>query len=245
MNCKNCNNPVAKHMRHCPNCGRQVGGSLGGSGLHEQQTPKGGALSPSSAVEVEEELPLQDEVTDDSTSSGLSESAAGQSARGSYSKVRPSKKSRPERKKSAAAQTAPPASPPPAGPSPAEVCAMVVEQPDLLEAGLSVETDKSGKSIGAGLSTEVGTIDLLARDDAGGLVVVMVSGPDVAKDVVGDILQRIGWVRKHHAKKGQDVRGIVVMAEVPEEVAYAAAAVAHTVSFKTFRLSVAFDDVDL
>jgi RecB family endonuclease NucS len=122
---------------------------------------------------------------------------------------------------------------------------MVVDQPDLLEPGLVVETDKADKPVGAGLATEVGTIDLLARDDAGGLVVVMVPAAGAGKDVVGEILQRIGWVRKHRAKKGQDVRGVVLMATVPDEVAYAAAAVAHTVSFKSYRLSVAFDEVDI
>lgn len=243
MNCKNCNTPVPRHARGCPNCGRRITGSLGDSGLHEQKAPAAGALGPSSAMEVEEELPLDEEVAEEEPErESTAPKAAGAGHTGSHAKVRaaktpPPRPPTPERRDDPAA--------PPGPPSPSEVCAMVVEQPDLLEPGLSVEADASGKPIGAGLKTDVGLIDLLARDDAGGLVVVMVPPPEIAKDVVGDILQRIGWVRKHRAKKGQDVRGLVLMAKVPDEVAYAAAAVSHTVSFKTFRLSVAFDDVDL
>jgi hypothetical protein len=240
MNCKNCNTPVSSSARSCPNCGRQVTGSLGGSGLHEQKSPAAAKLSPSSAMDVEEELPLQDEVSEDSGSP----ETTGRGNTGSYSKVRTaSGKPKPD----TTARPKPPARPasPPSLPSPGEVGAMLIEQPHLLEPGLSVEQDGSGKSVGARMSTDVGQIDLLARDDAGGLVVVMVPAPDEAKDVVGDVLRRIGWVRKHRAKKGQDVRGVVIMAEVPDEVAYAATAVSDTVSFKTFRLSVAFDEVDL
>ncbi len=240
MNCKNCSTPIGRNARSCPSCGRQVGASLGSSGLHEQKSPGGSKLAPAASLEEEVELPLQDEVS-------KPETTASRAAEPSYRK---SKTSTPTKAKGrSASEEAPvsqgPSDGPTGSPTPAEVRAMIVEQPELLESGLSVERNKSNKSIGANLSTDVGAIDLLARDDAGGLVVVMVPETGADKDIVGEVLQRVGWVRKRHAKKGQDVRAIVIMAEIPDDVAYAAAAVSDTVSFKAVKLQIAFEDVDV
>ena len=62
-------------------------------------------------------------------------------------------------------------------------------------------------------------------------------------ELISGVLQRIGWVSKHLSGKSQGVRGIVLLDEVHEELGYAAAAVGDTVSFKTWRMSLAFDDV--
>jgi hypothetical protein len=58
------------------------------------------------------------------------------------------------------------------------------------------------------------------------------------------MLHRIGWVRKHMIEDGQAVRGIVLIERMDEELVYAAAAVADTVSFKTWRLSLKFEDLE-
>lgn len=118
-------------------------------------------------------------------------------------------------------------------------------QPELLEKGLSIYTDQKGRPVGAGYNTTVGEIDLLARDLSGALVVVMVSERDQGEEIVADVLQRIGWVRKHLGKRKQKIRGIVLLEEPPENLSYAAAAVADTVAFKTYRVALAFDDVDI
>jgi uncharacterized Zn finger protein (UPF0148 family) len=123
---------------------------------------------------------------------------------------------------------------------------LLARQPDLLEPGLRLVADKKGKPIGAGLSTAVGDIDLLARDGSGGFVVVMIAGRgQQGEKFVAEILQRIGWVRKHLGKGKERVRGIVLVEQVPEDLGYASAAVAETVAIKTYRVGLAIEDVEI
>jgi len=126
---------------------------------------------------------------------------------------------------------------------PEELRARICERPEILEAGLHVFKEK-GKELGAGYSTEIGEIDLLAEDAKGALVVVMVPGEGSAQDFVGEVLQRVGWVAKHVAKPKQTVRAIVLLEPPVPELGYAASAVADTVAFKTWRVALTIDDVD-
>jgi len=91
----------------------------------------------------------------------------------------------------------------------------------------------------------VGEIDLLARDAAGGFVVVMIAERGQGEDSIAEVLQRIGWVRKHLAKGTERVRGILLMDQPPESLSYAAAAVADTIAFKTYRMSLCFEDLQI
>ncbi len=137
-----------------------------------------------------------------------------------------------------------PSSPSELQPDPEQVRALLAGEPSLLEKGLSLVAD-AGASGGVDYRTDVGTIDLLARDSSGSLVVVLVSKGDSGSDIVAEILQRIGWVRKHVAKTREGVRGVVVMPEAPDNLSYAAAAVADTVSFRTYRLRLSFEEVEI
>lgn len=65
------------------------------------------------------------------------------------------------------------------------------------------------------------------------------------KDLVSEALERVGWVRKHIAESQQEVRAIVLLDQVPDDISYSAAAVAATVSFKTWRMEISFSDVDV
>lgn len=133
--------------------------------------------------------------------------------------------------------------------SPEQIRAMIHARPDCLEDGLSIYTDAAAMPVGVEYETDVGPIDLLARDDAGGLVVVLIAlgGDDPApgKELVSAALERVGWVRKHVAEPEQEVRAIVLLEQVPDDTIYAAAAVASTLTFKTCRVEVCFDEVDL
>ncbi len=79
---------------------------------------------------------------------------------------------------------------------PAGLRNLLAGQPELLGEGLSILADEKGKPVGAAYPTGVGDIDLLARDASGDLVVVMVTERDQGEELVAEILQRIGWVRK-------------------------------------------------
>ncbi|MCP4036005.1 MAG: hypothetical protein GY733_03650, partial [bacterium] len=65
------------------------------------------------------------------------------------------------------------------------------------------------------------------------------------KDLVSAALERVGWVRKHVAEPQQEVRAIVLLEHVPDDTSYTAAAVASTVAFKTWRLEISFNDVEM
>jgi hypothetical protein len=146
------------------------------------------------------------------------------------------------------ARRAAPSAPMPAVPlrvGAAQVRTLLAEEPELLEPGLAIYVDESGQVAGAGYATDVGPIDLLARDGRGALVVVVVADPGDQDSLVPDVLQRVGWVRKHLGKGRHDVRAIVLLESGGQDLSYAAAAVASTVSFKTWRVSVGFDDVEV
>lgn len=130
-----------------------------------------------------------------------------------------------------------------------EVRALLAERPELLEAGLHVHTEDDDETVGVGFTTAVGDIDVLARDSAGGWVIIVVATPGDGtghgKELVGDLLQLMGWVRKHLGASGQEVRGIVLLDSVPDDLGYAAAAVADSVEFKRYELALTFESVDV
>ena len=113
----------------------------------------------------------------------------------------------------------------------------------MLEPGLRVYQTDDGTPVGLGYSSEVGDIDLLATDASGDLVVVMISETAQGETLVAEVLQRVGWVRKHVGEGKKRARGIVLCQEPPAGLSYAAAAVADTVAFKTFRVALTFQDV--
>jgi hypothetical protein len=129
-------------------------------------------------------------------------------------------------------------------PDPQALRAMLAEQPELLEPGLTLYTSEKGTPQGAGYTSGVGEIDLLAWDAKGALVVVMVAGAEDGAELFSGVLQRIGWVSKHLSGKAQGVRGIVLLEQANDSIGYAAAAVGDTVVFKTWRVALTFNDVD-
>lgn len=128
---------------------------------------------------------------------------------------------------------------------PEELRARIVERPEMVERGLSIYRDPStGRVTGVAFETEVGDIDLLGVDEAGALVVVMVC-ERTAGDPVAMVLERLGWVAKHVARPGQAARAIVLLEPPPPTLGYSARAVAETVAFKTYKVAVAVEDVEI
>jgi len=121
---------------------------------------------------------------------------------------------------------------------------MLAAKPEILEPGLEIYRNERGTPLGAGYTSAVGEIDLLARDAEGNLVVVMVAEPHEGADLISAALERIGWVRKHLGGGDRRVRGIVLVDKPRDAVSYAAAAVADTVAFKVFQVALTFEDLD-
>lgn len=122
---------------------------------------------------------------------------------------------------------------------------LIGEQPDLLEPGLRVLGEEGRRRVGIGYGTEVGEIDLLARSDSGDWVVVMVAEGNPGPQLVSDVLHRVGWVRKHLSEEGDHVRAILLIERMDEALGYAAAAVADTIAFLTWRVSIRFESLEV
>jgi len=82
----------------------------------------------------------------------------------------------------------------------------------------------------------VSRIDLLAQDAAGNLVVIELKAGEAGREVLGQILPYMGWVREHLAK-GKAVRGIVVASDFTPELL---AAVNVLSNFALYRYAVQF-----
>ncbi len=123
--------------------------------------------------------------------------------------------------------------------------AQLVERPELLEPGLQIHGDSEGRLTGIDLATEVGEIDILARDEQGDWVVVTVMDEAADADLVTDLLQRMGWVQKHLADEGDQVRCITLLSSVPDDLGYAAAAMSDKLRFCTWQFELKLDEVQL
>lgn len=217
MHCKLCNTRLGENVRFCPNCGNDAG-SLSLSGK-ESARPKIGRMT---------RLPVRGRKVGDAALE-LAEPVDPGDSNDSSGPVR--------------ALPRKPGGPAPLAPEPAAVREMLASRPELLEPGLRVHGDAQGRPVGVDFPTEVGEIDLLGRDGAGSYVVVMVAGQGQGEDYIGEVLERVGWVRKHLATGSEKVRGILLLDQPPESLSYAAAAVADTVTFKTYRMSLCFEDL--
>jgi hypothetical protein len=256
MNCKVCNTRLGAGDRSCPNCGNEVRGA-GGSYLRASERSSLPAASLSTArdePEVEDEVELElDEVTGDpvparSPATSVPPPTPTPTPTPTPSAARPSRPTpKPPRGESKPVRRKPAGAAPLFSPDAASMRALLSEQPEMLEPGLRVFANDEGVAVGAGYATDVGTIDLLATDRRGDLVVVMISEKEETEgeDLVSEVLRRLGWVRKHLGGGKKKVRGIVLCVDVPEDLSYAAAAVIDTVAFKTYRVALTFEDLEV
>ena len=271
MHCKTCNTRLESEDAVCPNCGKSSGGPALSD---EQPLASARAVpkfaSPSALAKLGGIADQSSTAEAKSTSAGkkklpkrkvkASTPPGRLSATKKSSSPRPAPRvTRPGRKKPSAVPPKPtaPRSAKPSVPTgtakpgfPAvkmktsELRELVAARPELLEEGLEVFADGQGRPVGAAYSCEVGEIDLLARDARGDIVVVMVAEDKPGDEIVPALLKRIGWARTHLSSEVESVRGIVVLSALSEEVRYAAAAVAGTVDFKTYRVQVVFEDIE-
>lgn len=227
MFCKNCNTRLAPGERTCPNCGNDAGPEAA-LARFSRPTP---LPSPklSTAKDPDEELELElNEVTAE---------LPAPPKPAARPKAASATRQAPARKPSGAT--------PLFAPDPAGLRALLTEQPEVLEEGLAVFRDDDGTRAGAEYPTDVGDIDLLATDAGGNLVVVMISEKGQGEELVAEVLRRVGWVCKHLGRDGKKVRGIVLCEDPPESLSYAAAAVSDTITFKTYRVALTFEDLDV
>ena len=244
MNCRSCRAQLGARDQKCPSCGRR--NQSGATDLGSGQASDSGRHS---------DLPLP-------PARGWNDGVADE--RSSDMKTPESKKA-PEPKKTPPRRTVeepvrltefvrpkqdPGSSgsgatrPTSAGPGRDEVRDLLAERPELIESGLRVHREDGGAK-GVGYATPVGDIDLLARDSASAWVLVLLPERSREKELVGHLLELMGWVRKHLGEPGQEVRAIALLDWVPENLGYAAAAVAGSVEFKRYKLELTFEQLQV
>jgi hypothetical protein len=226
MYCESCHERLKSRARRCPNCGKAAKGSqdLGSGSTRDTAIPAAYSLPP--APKLVKEEPKVAETKPKET------------------KNRP----RPTTRKAGAAERPAPtprSDEPNFDISPDGIRDLLIARPELIEEGLRVHTDADGAASGARFETSVGMIDLLARDAAAGWVVVLVAESGQGKELVGDLLQLVGWVRKHLSAEGQEIRAVVLVDSVPEDLGYAAAAVSDTVEFKLYHVGLTLEKIDV
>lgn len=122
---------------------------------------------------------------------------------------------------------------------------------ELLEASIGLERDiedhlvNNLEFIEVGLEfvsrqfvTDVGRVDILARDRNGNRVVIELKVGDAKDSSVGQIARYLGWFTRIDSKQP---RGILIAGGFPEGVKYAAAAFAN-LRLLTYRVQFSFDE---
>jgi hypothetical protein len=232
MYCESCHERLKSGARRCPSCGHaaQESQDLGSGSVRDATIPTAYSLPPAPKLVKEEPEVAETKVK--------------------QTKNRPrstAQKTSPVEESASKPKSAP--KPSSAEPnfdlSPDGIRDLLIAHPELIEEGLRVHPGGDGAASGARFETSVGTIDLLARDAASGWVIVLVAESDQCKELVGDLLQLMGWVRKHLSAEGQEVRAVVLVDSVPEDLGYAAAAVSDTVEFKLYKVGLTLEKVDV
>ncbi|MGH8679537.1 MAG: endonuclease NucS domain-containing protein, partial [Burkholderiales bacterium] len=101
--------------------------------------------------------------------------------------------------------------------------------------------DQTGRQYPAG----TWSIDFLAVDDTSNdLVVIELKRGQTSDATVGQVLRYMNWVRENVASAGQNVRGIIVAAEIDEALRYAAKGLPN-VSVQTYTVTFALQPVQL
>ncbi|HEX2959016.1 MAG TPA: endonuclease NucS domain-containing protein [Chitinispirillaceae bacterium] len=89
---------------------------------------------------------------------------------------------------------------------------------DLIETGLELYVDTYGND-GVGFPTDFGTIDILASDKNGALIVISINAGTITDEATGKILKFRNWIRRHIAV-GKAVRCYLIGSEIPEQARY-------------------------
>ena len=229
--CKACNTRFGHGIKVCPSCGRRAA-------THAVETSSSGSAdSPLSVSDPDMgvDLELDDDIVleDPAPRKKAPQRKPNPGSSGSASKKAPARK------------PAPAPAPSPLSLDSGQVRSMLADEPWLLEKGLNLYADDDGEALGVDFPTPVGSIDILARDGKQHFVVVLVPSADELAESAAGMLQRMGWVRKHLADSGDDVRGVIVTEQVPEELSYAAAGTGGALTFKGFRFALTFHDLDV
>ncbi|RLI75827.1 hypothetical protein DRO97_02355 [Archaeoglobales archaeon] len=92
-------------------------------------------------------------------------------------------------------------------------------------------------NIGQQYPTEVGYIDILAKEpESNSYVVIELKKGRESDKVVGQVLRYMGWVKENLCKEGEDVKGLIICKGKDEKLDYALKFVQDTVKLKYYKV---------
>lgn len=86
--------------------------------------------------------------------------------------------------------------------------------------GYRLYRDTDGRS-GIAYPTDLGVIDVLAKNDTGNLLVFKIKLDTAANATCGELMRNMGWVRKYLGQ-GRQIRGVIVAQDISKDLLYAA-----------------------
>lgn len=263
-NCKGCHTRIPAKALHCPHCGHAAprrgfrsvpsvpSSSPSSPPLSASTASATASEKPRSSKRIptdpEIELPLDEEVAVvESSNSGGGASGAPEQGAASSKVTRRSVASGQESTGVSPSSGAPP-SVPEVGfltGSADPIRHWVGEHPECLESGLILEDPGRRSQRGSFDLEEAGAFDWMARSGAGDWVAIFVRSGRSGPSLVSEALQAVGWMRKHLCQGKEGARAIVLLDGIPEDLGYAASAVGEMVSFRTWRVAVTFEALNI
>ena len=125
---------------------------------------------------------------------------------------------------------------------------------ELVETSISLERDiedhlvhhlesieKGMELVGRQINTDIGRIDILAKDTKGSLVIIEIKVGEAKDSAIGQIARYLGWYTE---TEGGPVRGILISNNFPEGVQYAAVAIPN-LTLMSYRIHFSFEQIKL
>lgn len=84
----------------------------------------------------------------------------------------------------------------------------------------TTQPEESQKPLGIRYRTDAGEIDILAIDPQGTFVAIELKKDRASDKVAAQVDRYVAWIKKHLAKPGQKVRGLIIAKYVERRLAY-------------------------
>ncbi|MGD0918461.1 MAG: PDDEXK nuclease domain-containing protein [Thermodesulfobacteriota bacterium] len=112
----------------------------------------------------------------------------------------------------------------------------------IFENDLELYIDPEG-NIGRQFQTEIGNIDVLAKQpSSNSFVVIELKKGRESDKVVGQILRYMGWVKDNLCQEGEDVKGLIITNEKDERLKYAVRPIQSLISLKYYKINFQLTD---
>lgn len=119
----------------------------------------------------------------------------------------------------------------------------MVKNWDLIDFGenLTMYRDEDGAPC-TQYATDVGVIDILAKDAENNFVVIELKRAESGNNAVGQVLKYMGWVAEKLASHGQKVRGMIIVGKAEDTLKSAVSPVANIVVLKEYRMKMKLEE---